>query len=93
MGYTFGAMAWHQVTPTEETHPPSSIRQAQDFGGHRRFFSLADTGKFSVTELWTEFKVSRKAGDKWLRRYQAEGTIGLRDRSRRPHGCAHHTLS
>jgi len=76
MGYTFGAMPWNQVTPMEEKH---------------RFVSLAATGKFSVTELCTEFKVSRKTGHKWLHRYQAEGTAGLRDRSRRPHGCAHHT--
>jgi transposase-like protein len=56
-----------------------------------RFVSLAGTGKFTVTELCTEFKVSRKTGHKWLRRYQAEGSGGLRDRSRRPHGCAQQT--
>ena len=76
MGYTFGAMPWNQVTPMEEKH---------------RFVSLAGTGQFTVTELCTEFKVSRKTGHKWLRRYQAEGSGGLRDRSRRPHGCAHQT--
>jgi len=76
MGYTFGAMPWNQVTPMEEK---------------QRFISLAGTGKFTVTELCLEFKVSRKTGHKWLRRYCADGTGGLRDRSRRPHGCTHQT--
>jgi transposase-like protein len=43
-----------------------------------RFVSLADTGKFSVTELCTEFKVSRKTGHKWLRRYQAVVSVKFR---------------
>jgi transposase InsO family protein len=62
-------MAWNQVTLMEEKH---------------RFVSLAGTGKFTVTELCADFKVSRKTGHKWLRRYQQEGTAGLRERSRRP---------
>ena len=69
-------MPWNQVTPMEEK---------------QRFISLAGTGKFTVTELCLEFKVSRKTGHKWLRRYCADGTGGLRDRSRRPHGCTHQT--
>ena len=69
-------MAWNQVTPMEEKH---------------RFISLAGTGKFTLTELCADFHVSRKTGYKWLRRYQADGRPGLQCRSRRPHGCAHHT--
>jgi transposase InsO family protein len=56
-----------------------------------RFISLAGTGKFTLTELCADFHVSRKTGYKWLRRYQADGVRGLQCRSRRPHGCAHHT--
>ncbi|MCX6953090.1 MAG: helix-turn-helix domain-containing protein [Verrucomicrobia bacterium] len=59
----------------------------------QRFVSLAGTGKFTVTELCAEFKVSRKTGHKWLRRYRAEGAAGLRERSRRPRGCAHQTAA
>ncbi|MFI5337292.1 MAG: helix-turn-helix domain-containing protein, partial [Opitutales bacterium] len=57
----------------------------------QRFVSLAGTGQFTVTELCAQFKVSRKTGHKWLRRYRAAGASGLRDRSRRPHGCVHQT--
>ena len=32
-----------------------------------------------------EFKVSARTAAKWVRRYQAEGSPGLRDRSSRPH--------
>jgi transposase InsO family protein len=57
----------------------------------QQFVSLAATGKFTVTDLCLDFKVSRKTGYKWLRRYRAEGAGGLRERSRRPHGCTHQT--
>lgn len=36
-------------------------------------------------ELCRRFKVSRTVLYKWLKRYQAEGSAGLVDRSRRPH--------
>jgi transposase InsO family protein len=58
-----------------------------------RFVSLATTGKFTLTELCADFKVSRKTGHKWLRRYQAEGTPGLRDRSRRPQRSPEQTVA
>ena len=32
----------------------------------QRFVSLAATGKFTVTDLCLDFKVSRKTGYKWL---------------------------
>jgi transposase-like protein len=76
MGYTFGAMPWKQIEPMEEK---------------LRFVSLAGTGKFTVAELCLDFLISRKTGYKWLRRYRKEGAAGLRDRSRRPLGCAHQT--
>ena len=56
-----------------------------------RFVLLAQTDRFTVTELCADFHVSRKTGHKWVVRYRKEGTAGLRERSRRPHGCAHQT--
>ncbi|MGH2609924.1 MAG: helix-turn-helix domain-containing protein, partial [Tepidiformaceae bacterium] len=32
---------------------------------------------------------SRKTGYKWLERFDAEGVVGLEDRSRAPHSCPH----
>ena len=40
----------------------------------------------SLSELSRQYGVSRQTGYKWLKRYQAAGTIeGLKERSRRPH--------
>ncbi len=71
-------MAWNQVTLMEQKH---------------RFVSLAATGRFTFTELCADFHVSRKTGHKWVVRYRKEGAAGLRERSRRPHGCAHQTAA
>jgi putative transposase len=43
------------------------------------------TGLFTMTELAAQYGVSRKTGYHWLDRYDAEGALGLQDRSRRPH--------
>ncbi len=69
-------MSWNTVTAMEEKH---------------RFISLAGSGRFTLTELCTDFKVSRKTGHKWWRRYQTDGVRGLQERSRRPWHCPHHT--
>lgn len=58
-----------------------------------RFISLATTGKFTLTELCSDFKISRKTGHKWLRRFQAEGRLGLQDRSRRPQHSPKQTVA
>ncbi len=71
-------MAWNQVTLMEQKH---------------RFVSLAATGRFTLTELCADFRVSRKTGYKWLGRFRQEGTAGLQERSRRPHGCTHQTAA
>ena len=44
-----------------------------------------------VAHVAAEMGVSRKTADKWWRRWQAEGTDGLDDRSSRPHRCPHET--
>ena len=43
----------------------------------------------SVADLCRDYDISRQTGYKWIRRFEAEGMEGLRDRSRRPHGCSH----
>src|SRR5437016_1479408 len=44
-----------------------------------------ETELFTMTELAAQYGISRKTGYKWLGQYQAEGVLGLCDRSRRPH--------
>jgi hypothetical protein len=55
-------MSWNTVTVMEEKH---------------RFVSLAGSGRFTLTELCVDFKISRKTGHKWWRRYRADGVRGL----------------
>lgn len=43
-------------------------------------------GDVWMAALCRDYGVSRKTGYKWLARYRAEGLLGLRDRSRAPHG-------
>ncbi len=69
-------MTWNQVTLMEQK---------------LQFVSLAATGRFTFTELCADFRISRKTGHKWVVRYRQDGVAGLRERSRRPHGCAHQT--
>lgn len=50
-----------------------------------RFVSLAQTGRFTVSELCEQFGISRKTGYKHLGRYGTDGLKGLEQRSHRPH--------
>ena len=50
-----------------------------------RFVSVAQTGRFTVTELCEQFGISRKTGYKHLGRYASDGLKGLQERSHRPH--------
>ena len=52
-----------------------------------RFIMLAHTGRFTITDLCSDFGISRKTGHKYLQRYEADGRMGLNDRSRRPKDC------
>lgn len=49
------------------------------------FVKLALLDGSNKSELCRRFGVSRTKGDKWLKRFEAEGYGGLADRSRRPH--------
>ena len=63
-------MSWLETSPMEE---------------RLAFIREYETELFTMTELVAQYGISRKTGYKWLERYAAEGALGLRDRSRRPH--------
>jgi len=42
-------------------------------------------GRLSLKSAAAEFKLSRQAAGKWVRRYREAGVAGLRDRGSRPH--------
>ena len=51
----------------------------------RKEFVLRALGKeASITELCRQYRVSRKTGYKWLKRFRAEGVVGLVNESTRP---------
>jgi putative transposase len=50
-----------------------------------RFVLMAKQREESFAQICREFGVSRRIGYKWLARYEAEGPLGLLDRSRAPH--------
>jgi transposase-like protein len=70
-------MPWKDVTPMDQK---------------LQFVSLAATGRFTITQLCDDFDISRKTGHKWLARHATHGAAGLKEHSRRPHGCSHGTL-
>lgn len=63
------------IMPWKETEPMTE---------KEHFVTLAQTGRFTKTELCADFGISRKTGHKYLRRYKKEGREGLKERSRRP---------
>ena len=50
----------------------------------REFVLAASALGANVTQLCRDFGISRNNGYKWLRRYKAQGELGLEDQSRRP---------
>lgn len=54
-----------------------------------RFIVALNEGLYSVAELSERFGVSRQCGDKWRRRYLAEGFAGLATKSHAPRHCPH----
>jgi transposase InsO family protein len=69
-------MPWKEICAMEE---------------RRRFVMTRAQSALSLSELCRRFDISRKTAYKWLQRWEADGPPGLRDRSRRPLGCAHQT--
>ncbi|MGJ8640038.1 MAG: helix-turn-helix domain-containing protein [Opitutaceae bacterium] len=39
------------------------------------FILLAQTGRFTITDLCADFGISRKTGYKYLQRYETEGRV------------------
>jgi transposase InsO family protein len=50
----------------------------------RDFICLATAPGANISELCRRFEISRKTGNKWLKRFHELGLEGLEDRSRRP---------
>jgi transposase InsO family protein len=50
-----------------------------------KFVTLANSGRFTVTELCLEFAISRQCGHKWIVRHSQGGAASLADGSRAPH--------
>lgn len=50
-----------------------------------KFVTLANSGRFNVSELCEQFGISRKCGHKWLVRHAEGGAKALVDGSRAPH--------
>ena len=57
----------------------------------QRFINLAQSGRFTVSELSEEFGITRKTGHKWLSRYAGGGMKGLEERSRAPKKVSNRT--
>jgi transposase InsO family protein len=56
-----------------------------------RFVRDVQRGVFSMAELCRRHRISRPVAYKWLARFEAAGTPGLADHSRRPLSCPHAT--
>lgn len=50
----------------------------------KEFCVLASQDGANVALLCRRYRISRKTGYKWIRRFRAQGGVGLMDRSRRP---------
>jgi transposase InsO family protein len=62
-------MPWRETSPMEQ---------------RLEFLREYESELFTMTELATQYGISRKTAYKWLARYGAAGVDGLRDQSRRP---------
>jgi len=69
-------MPWRETSPMQQ---------------RLEFVREYETELFTMTELAAQYGISRKTGYKWLAQYEAEGALGLCDRSRRPHHSPHAT--
>jgi transposase InsO family protein len=58
-----------------------------------QFVTEYHSGLFTMTELAAQYGISRRVAYKWVDRYDAEGVVGLRDRSRRPQHSPHATAA
>ncbi len=59
-------------------------KEVSTMSQRREFVMFAQAEEANISVLCERYGISRKTGYKWLRRFGAEGEIGLQDRSRRP---------
>jgi putative transposase len=69
-------MPWRETSPMDQ---------------RMQFVTEYHSGLFTMTELAEQYAITRKTGYKWVARYDADGVVGLLDRSRRPHHSPHAT--
>lgn len=69
-------MPWRETSPMEQ---------------RLEFILEYESELFTMSELATQYGISRKTAYKWLARYHAAGALGLTDRSRRPRQQPHAT--
>jgi transposase InsO family protein len=62
-------------------------QQTESMTEKERFVTLAQTGRFTITDLCADFGISRKTGHKYLCRHESKGRVGLNECSRRPRTC------
>lgn len=62
-------MPWRETSPMDQ---------------RMQFVTEYHSGLFTMTELAEQYAITRKTGYKWIARYDAEGVVGLLERSRRP---------
>src|SRR5687767_7575861 len=67
-------MPWKETDPMNERVP---------------FIAAYLSEVYSMTELCERVGIRRHTGDKWVRRYTAEGPVGLKEKPRAPHRCPH----
>jgi putative transposase len=67
-------MPWKKTDPMEE---------------RLQFLAAHQSGLYSMTELCARFGIERNTGYKWVRRFTAEGLLGLQEKSRAPKHCPH----
>src|SRR5690349_18374784 len=66
-------MPWHEGLPMDQR-----LEMMREY----------ELGLDAMTDLADRYGVTAKTGFKWLRRYRAEGVLGLLEQSRGPHGNA-----
>ena len=60
-------------------------RERSPMDQRTQFVTEYHSDLFTMTELAEQYTITRKTGYKWIARYDAEGVVGLIERSRRPH--------
>lgn len=57
------------------------------------FVNKAISGNYFISDLCSEYKISRKTGYKWIERFRTQGVDGLINLSQRPHSSNDRTSS